>query len=78
MVHKEFPRVKIHYGEETKSEFKVTTLEDLSIDDIVDCFRGWVQKVQLLSMNNDKKKIEETQKIAKTTADEMKAQALEF
>ena len=33
-------------------------LELLSLDDLVDCFRGWVQKVQLLSM--DTKKMKET------------------
>ena len=41
-------------------------LELLSLDEVVDCFRGWVQKVQLLSMDN--KKIKETSKIAAFTS----------
>lgn len=26
------------------------------MEDLVDCFRGWVQKIQLLSMDNSKMK----------------------
>lgn len=48
-------------------EFPLLPLGQLDLDDIVDCFRGWVQKVQLLSMDN--KRMEETSKIAHVTAD---------
>lgn len=44
-------------------------VESLDLDDVVDCFRGWVQKVQLLSMDNAK--MGETSKIAASTADLM-------
>ncbi len=34
--------------------FKIPTLKQISLEDFVDCLRGWVQKVQLLSMDNSK------------------------
>lgn len=45
-------------------------LELLSLDDLVDCFRGWLQKVQLLSM--DVNKMKQTSQIAAFTSNLMK------
>lgn len=45
-------------------------LDKIDLESLVDCFRGWVQKVQLLSMNTAK--MEETQKLAKLTANVMR------
>ena len=42
----------------------------LTLDELVDCFRGWVQKVQLLSM--DTKAMKQTSLIARDTAELMK------
>ena len=52
------------------------TIKQLSIEDLVDCFRGWVQKVQLLSMDNSK--LEETKKIAQMTLEDMVGYTTEF
>lgn len=44
--------VSLIYNKEEEQKFEIGNLEGLPLDDLVDCFRGWVQKVQLLSMNN--------------------------
>lgn len=32
------------------------SIKSVALEDLVDCFRGWVQKIQLLSMDNSKMK----------------------
>ena len=51
-------------------------LDKIDLESLVDCFRGWVQKVQLLSMNTAK--MEETQKLAKLTANVMREFTIEY
>jgi hypothetical protein len=50
--------------------FPLLPVDSLDLDDVVDCFRGWVQKVQLLSMDNAK--MGETAKVAQATSDLMR------
>ena len=54
MVPEDLSTIDLVYIKEIKQEHKVEPVEALSLDDVVDCFRGWVQKVQLLSMDNSK------------------------
>ena len=54
MVHREVKYLHLIYNESVQKEFPVLPVENFQLDDIVDCFRGWVQKVQLLSMDNAK------------------------
>lgn len=54
----------------------VHNFEILPLEDIVDCFRGWVQKVQLLSIDNDQ--MEKTSKIAELTFNIMKEMTLKY
>lgn len=54
MVPEDLSTIDLVYNKEIKQEHKVEPVEALSLDDVVDCFRGWVQKVQLLSMDNSK------------------------
>ena len=42
------------YNETVQKSFPVLPIESFDLQDIVDCFRGWVQKIQLLSMDNAK------------------------
>lgn len=70
MVKHSVEAVSIIYNETVVKEFPLIPLQSLDLDDLVDCFRGWVQKVQLLSMENAKMK--QTSKIAQHTADLMK------
>ena len=70
MVKKSAEVVSMIYNQTVTKEFPLVPLEALDLDDLVDCFRGWVQKVQLLSMDNNKMK--QTSKIAQYTADLMK------
>ena len=51
-------------------------IESVNLEDIVDCFRGWVQKVQLLSM--DTKKMPEVQKYAAHAAQTVREFTREF
>ena len=66
MVHKEFKNMTVIYNEQHKLEYDILPIDKIAIEDLVECFRGWVQKVQFLSMDN--KKMAETQKIAAQTA----------
>lgn len=70
MVHSTAEAVSLIYNETVEKTFPLMPMESLDLEDVVDCFRGWVQKVQLLSMDNGKMK--ETSKIAAETADLMK------
>jgi hypothetical protein len=54
MVPEDLPTIELLYNKEVRQECKVEPVEALSLDDVVDCFRGWVQKVQLISMDNSK------------------------
>jgi len=54
MVPEDLSTIDLVYNKEIRQEHKVEPVEALSLDDVVDCFRGWVQKVQLLSMDNSK------------------------
>lgn len=63
MVHKEFSVIEITYNEVETIKYNMSSLKETAIDELVDCFRGWVQKVQILSMDNSK--IKETRAIAK-------------
>lgn len=62
--------MKLTYNETVEKDFPMVPLELLSLDDLVDCFRGWVQKVQLLSM--DTKKMKQTSEIAALTSNLMR------
>ncbi len=66
MVHKEFSQIEIIYNGKEMKKIQVPALKEISLDDFVDCLRGWVQKVQMLSMDNNK--IDETKTIAAQTA----------
>ena len=66
MVHKEIKQLHLVYNDTMEQAYPLVPLELLSLDEVVDCFRGWVQKVQLLSMDN--KKMKETSKIAAFTS----------
>lgn len=46
--------ITLVYNETVEKTFPLASVEELGLDDVVDCFRGWVQKVQLLSMDNAK------------------------
>ena len=70
MVHKEFKTMKVIYNDQEVREYDVFGLDKIDLQNLVDCFRGWVQKVQLLSM--DTSKMEQTKKIAKLTANVMR------
>ena len=76
MVHKEFKSMKIIYNEKEVREYDVYGLDKIDLESLVDCFRGWVQKVQFLSM--DKTRIEEVKKIAKLTANVMRQFTKEY
>jgi hypothetical protein len=54
MVPEDLSTIDLVYNKEIRQEHKVEPVEALSLDDVVDCFRGWVQKVQLLSIDNSK------------------------
>ncbi len=54
MVPEDLSTIDLVYNKEIRQEHRVEPVEALSLDDVVDCFRGWVQKVQLLSMDNSK------------------------
>lgn len=71
MVNYTAEAVSLIYNETVEKTFPLMPVESLDLEDVVDCFRGWVQKVQLLSMDNAKMK--ETSRIAGETADLMKA-----
>ncbi len=55
-MHKEFKVMKIVYNEKVTLEYEVPDLKAVALDELVDCFRGWVQKVQMISMDKDKLK----------------------
>lgn len=65
LASRETKAIELIYNETQKYDYEPGTVETLPLEDIVDCFRGWVQKVQLLSMDNEKMK--ETSKIAELT-----------
>lgn len=48
--------MKIIYNEKKVMEYEVPNIKAVALEDLVDCFRGWVQKIQLLSMDNAKMK----------------------
>jgi len=54
MVHKEFAHIEATYNDTEHRHFRIPALQEISLEDFVDCMRGWVQKVQLLSMDNTK------------------------
>ena len=62
--------MKVIYGEVKEYDYEVKGIESLGIEEIVDCFRGWVQKIQLLSM--DTSKMPEVQKQAAYAAQAMR------
>jgi hypothetical protein len=70
MVHNAAEAVSLVYNETVEKTFPLMPVESLDLDDVVDCFRGWVQKVQLLSMDNAK--MGETAKIAHEAANTMR------
>lgn len=76
MVPDDLGTIDLIYNKEIKQEHKVDQVQALSLDDLVDCFRGWVQKVQLLSMDNNK--IKETSQIANNTAVLLKEYTLRY
>lgn len=51
-------------------------VDSITLEDFVDCFRGWVQKVQLLSM--DTAKMKEVQKYAAFAAQAMREFTREY
>jgi hypothetical protein len=70
MVHKSVKQLDLIYNETIEKSYPVIPLEKLELDELVDNFRGWVQKVQLLSI--DTKKMKETSEIASYTVNLMK------
>ena len=54
MIHEDFSNIDVIYNDKTLQNYTIPSLKNISLDDFVDCLRGWVQKVQLLSMNNSK------------------------
>lgn len=54
MVDKSVEQLELIYNGKNVISYPIKRLHTLELDDIVDCFRGWVQKVQLLSMDNKK------------------------
>ena len=43
-------------GTEGKKPFPIPSLKSLRIDDLIDCFKSWIQKIQLLSIESTKAK----------------------
>ena len=56
MVHSSIKDLQLVYNETVEKAYPLVPIEALSLDDVVDCFRGWVQKVQILSMDTKKMK----------------------
>ena len=71
MVHEDINVLALDYNKTHVKEFSVSNVAAISLEDLVDCFRGWVQKVQLLSM--DVKDMKRTSAIAAETAELMRA-----
>lgn len=42
------------YNSKHKFDYEVNSIDKIPLEDLVECFRGWLQKVQFLSMDNDK------------------------
>lgn len=53
MVHGSMGELVLEYNKIERRQFKMEHVSALDLDDLVDCFRGWVQKVQLLSMDTN-------------------------
>ena len=64
------------YDDKHKLEYEIVPIDKIPIEELVECFRGWVQKVQILSMDN--KEMAETQKIAAEVATTMREFTREF
>ncbi len=76
MINKDLAEVTIRYNETMNKVFAHTSIKELSLDDLVDCFRGWVQKIQFLSMQKEKQKI--STKFAQIAHDAMKKYTLDY
>lgn len=76
LVHKEFKSMAVIYNDKHKLDYEILPIDKIPIEELVECFRGWVQKVQFLSMDN--KKMAETQKIAAETATTMREFTKEY
>ena len=68
--------MNIIYNDKHKLEYEVSSIDAIPLEDLVECFRGWVQKVQFLSMDNAK--MEQTKKIAADTARAMREFTKEY
>lgn len=76
LLHKEFPALHLTYPSGTRKELTVPPLSSLSIEDLVDCFRGWVQLVQIESM--DKAKSKQAAAWAQAAVDAARGYVLEY
>lgn len=76
MVHKDIKRLDLLYNDTEKQQFMMKPFRTFNLDEVVDVFRGWVQKIQLLSM--DSKKMGQTSEIAAYTCQLMQQYTVRY